>query len=115
MKIDSNLRILITGGTGSFGRNFLKYTLDKFPNIKRLIVFSRDELKQWEMEQEFPKSKYPQLRFFLGDIRDLPRLKLAMSGVEIVIHAAAMKHVPSAEYNPFEAIKTNIMGAQNVV
>jgi UDP-N-acetylglucosamine 4,6-dehydratase len=107
--------ILITGGTGSFGKTFVKSVLDHCPKIKRLVVFSRDELKQFEMQQEFPKDKYPALRFFIGDVRDPGRLSRAMEGIDTVVHAAALKQVPAAEYNPFEFIKTNIMGAQNVI
>lgn len=107
--------ILITGGTGSFGKAFVKSVLDYCPKIKRLVVFSRDELKQYEMQQEFPQEKYPALRFFIGDVRDPGRLSRAMEGIDTVVHAAALKQVPAAEYNPFEFIKTNIMGAQNVI
>ena len=107
--------ILITGGTGSFGKAFVKSVLDHCPKIKRLVVFSRDELKQYEMQQEFPQDKYPALRFFIGDVRDPSRLSRAMEGIDTVVHAAALKQVPAAEYNPFEFIKTNIMGAQNVI
>lgn len=107
--------ILVTGGTGSFGRTFIKTVLDHCPKIKRLVVFSRDELKQFDMQQEFPQEKYPALRFFIGDVRDPNRLSRAMEGVDTVVHAAALKQVPAAEYNPFEFIKTNIMGAQNVI
>ena len=107
--------ILITGGTGSFGKAFVKSVLDHCPKIKRLVVFSRDELKQYEMQQEFPQDKYPALRFFIGDVRDPGRLSRAMEGIDTVVHAAALKQVPAAEYNPFEFIKTNIMGAQNVI
>lgn len=107
--------ILITGGTGSFGRAFVKSVLDHCPKIKRLVVFSRDELKQYEMQQEFPQEKYPALRFFIGDVRDANRLSRAMEGIDTVVHAAALKQVPAAEYNPFEFIKTNIIGAQNVI
>lgn len=107
--------ILITGGTGSFGKAFVKSVLDHCPKIKRLVVFSRDELKQYEMQQEFPNNKYPALRFFIGDVRDPGRLSRAMEGIDTVVHAAALKQVPAAEYNPFEFIKTNIMGAQNVI
>ena len=107
--------ILVTGGTGSFGRTFIKTVLDHCPKIKRLVVFSRDELKQFDMQQEFPQEKYPALRFFIGDVRDPNRLSRAMEGIDTVVHAAALKQVPAAEYNPFEFIKTNIMGAQNVV
>jgi len=107
--------ILITGGTGSFGKAFVKSVLDNCPKIKRLVVFSRDELKQYEMQQEFSKEKYPALRFFIGDVRDQGRLSRALEGIDTVVHAAALKQVPAAEYNPFEFIKTNIIGAQNVI
>ena len=107
--------ILITGGTGSFGKAFVKTVLERYPDIKRLVVFSRDELKQFEMAQQFPESRYPALRYFIGDVRDEPRLRRALEGIEIVIHAAALKQVPAAEYNPFEFIKTNVLGAQNLV
>jgi len=107
--------ILITGGTGSFGRAFVRAVLDHCPKVKRLVVFSRDELKQYEMAQEFPESKYPALRFFIGDVRDLKRLSRALEGIDTVVHAAALKQVPAAEYNPFEFIQTNIMGAQNLI
>ena len=105
---------LITGGTGSFGKSFLKKLLVK-KNTGRIVIYSRDELKQSELQEMYPKSKYPYLRFFLGDVRDFERLKRAMIGVDFVIHAAALKQVPSTEYNPFEAVKTNILGAQNVI
>jgi len=106
--------ILITGGTGSFGKKYTKILLEKYkPN--KIIIFSRDELKQYEMEQEFSKSSHKCMRYFIGDVRDKERLKKAMNGVDFVIHAAALKHVPIAEYNPMECIKTNIMGAQNVI
>lgn len=107
--------ILITGGTGSFGKKFVKNVLDHCPKIRRLVVYSRDELKQFEMAQEFPESEYPALRFFIGDVRDKERLTRAMEGIDTVVHAAALKQVPAAEYNPFEFIKTNILGAQNVI
>jgi UDP-N-acetylglucosamine 4,6-dehydratase len=107
--------ILVTGGTGSFGKAFVRSVLDHCPKIKRLVVFSRDELKQFDMQQEFPQDKYPALRFFIGDVRDPNRLSRAMEGIDTVVHAAALKQVPAAEYNPFEFIKTNIMGAQNVI
>lgn len=107
--------ILVTGGTGSFGKEFIKTILTRYPEIARVVVFSRDELKQFEMEQEFPSSKYPQIRYFIGDVRDRDRLMRAMEGIDIVIHAAALKQVPAAEYNPFECIKTNVLGAQNVI
>jgi UDP-N-acetylglucosamine 4,6-dehydratase len=106
--------ILITGGTGSFGKEFIKSIIDKH-EYNRIVIYSRDEFKQYHMENEFPKSKYPHLRFFIGDVRDKDRLKRACSGINIIVHAAAMKHVPIAEYNPDEFIKTNIIGAQNVV
>tara|TARA_B100001121_G_scaffold308362_1_gene332205 strand:- start:613 stop:1611 length:999 start_codon:yes stop_codon:yes gene_type:complete len=110
----NNKIILITGGTGSFGKKFINVILDKY-DPKKVIVYSRDELKQYEMQQEFPEKKYPCLRYFIGDVRDSNRLKRGMEKVDIVIHAAAIKHVTAAEYNPFEAIKTNIIGAQNVI
>jgi UDP-N-acetylglucosamine 4,6-dehydratase len=107
--------ILVTGGTGSFGRAFVRRVLKDCPQIRRLVIFSRDELKQYEMSKEFPPSKFPMIRFFIGDIRDKERLKQAMSGVDTVVHAAALKQVPAAEYNPYEFVKTNILGTQNVV
>lgn len=106
--------ILITGGTGSFGKQYVRTILKKYqPN--RLIIYSRDELKQFEMEQEFSVSKYPCMRYFIGDVRDQSRLIAAMQNVDFVIHAAALKQVPAAEYNPMECIKTNIHGAENVI
>lgn len=107
--------ILITGGTGTLGKALTREILIRFPDIERLIIFSRDELKQFEMEQEFPIAKYPCIRYFLGDVRDLDRLRRALEGVDYVIHAAALKQVPAAEYNPTEFIKTNIIGAQNLI
>lgn len=107
--------LLITGGTGSLGKALTKHILSTNPEIRRLIIFSRDEQKQFQMAQEYPGTKYPQVRFFLGDVRDKERLIRAFKGVDYVIHAAAMKHVHLAEYNPEECIKTNIGGAQNVV
>ncbi len=107
--------ILITGGTGSFGKAFIKKIIQDYPNIERLVIFSRDELKQFEMAQIYTNEKYPQIRFFLGDMRDLSRLKLALKGIDVVVHAAALKQVVAAEYNPFEFIKTNIIGAQNLI
>ncbi len=107
--------ILVTGGTGSFGKKFVETVLNKYPEIKRLVVYSRDELKQFEMAQQFPDAKYNQLRYFIGDVRDKERLFRAFEGIDIVIHAAALKQVPACEYNPFEAVKTNIMGAQNII
>ena len=108
-------RILVTGGTGSFGQKFVKTMLSRFPGIERLVIYSRDELKQFEMSQDINADRYPQVRFFLGDVRDKARLLYALEGVDTVVHAAALKQVPAAEYNPFEAIKTNILGAQNVI
>lgn len=107
--------ILITGGTGSFGKMFVKTILERYPDVKRLVIYSRDELKQYEMAHDYPESKFPQVRFFIGDVRDLARLKRACEGIDVIIHSAALKHVPIAEYNPDEVIKTNIGGAQNVV
>jgi UDP-N-acetylglucosamine 4,6-dehydratase len=106
--------ILITGGTGSFGKKCTEIILKKY-KPKRLIIFSRDELKQYEMEQVFPMQEYPCMRYFIGDVRDTERLHRAFQGVDYIIHAAAMKQVPAAEYNPFEAIKTNVLGAQNII
>jgi UDP-N-acetylglucosamine 4,6-dehydratase len=107
--------VLITGGTGSLGKALVKSILANWPGIKRLIIFSRDEQKQFHMAQQYPNHLYPQVRFFVGDVRDFERVKRAFKGVDYVIHAAAMKHVPIAEYNPMECIKTNIMGAENVI
>lgn len=107
--------ILITGGTGSFGRAFVHTVLTRYPEIKRLVIYSRDELKQFEMTQDFPPENYQGLRYFIGDIRDEARLRRALQGIDIVVHAAALKQVPAAEYNPFECIKTNIIGAQNLI
>ena len=115
MKLTAESSLLITGGTGSFGKEFLKILLQKFPTLKRVVIYSRDELKQWEMQQKFPGAEYPQLRFFLGDVRDKDRLVTALNSIDIVIHAAALKQVPAAEYNPMEFIKTNVIGAENVV
>ncbi|MEW6074244.1 MAG: UDP-N-acetylglucosamine 4,6-dehydratase (inverting) [Planctomycetota bacterium] len=106
--------ILVTGGTGSFGRAFVREVLRRY-RPRRLVVFSRDEQKQYEMAQAFPKEEHPALRYFIGDVRDPGRLRRAMDGVDVVVHAAAMKHVPIAEYNPFECIRTNIGGAENVI
>jgi UDP-N-acetylglucosamine 4,6-dehydratase len=106
--------ILITGGTGSFGKQCTKVILEKY-KPKRLVIFSRDELKQFEMSQVYPDSKYDCIRYFIGDVRDKERLYRAFHDVDYVIHAAALKQVPAAEYNPFEAVKTNILGAQNVI
>ncbi len=110
-----NKTILITGGTGSLGKALTSHIFKCHPNIKKLVIFSRDEQKQFLMAQEFPENQFPQIRFFLGDVRDEKRLVRAFQGVDIVIHAAAMKHVHLAEYNPDECIKTNIGGAQNVI
>jgi UDP-N-acetylglucosamine 4,6-dehydratase (inverting) len=107
--------VLITGGTGSLGKALTKHLLTQHPDISRLVIFSRDEQKQFEMEQEFPVKKYPQLRYFIGDVRDYERLERAFSGIDYVIHAAAMKHVHIAEYNPDECVKTNVGGAENVI
>lgn len=107
--------LLVTGGTGSFGKKFVEIVLNKFPAIKRLIVYSRDELKQFEMSQVFPESRYPAIRYFIGDVRDSQRLTRACEGVDAIVHAAALKQVPAAEYNPMECIKTNIIGAENVI
>ncbi|HEY2069391.1 MAG TPA: UDP-N-acetylglucosamine 4,6-dehydratase (inverting) [Rhizomicrobium sp.] len=106
--------VLVTGGTGSFGKHFVKTVIEHY-KPRRLIIFSRDELKQYEMEQTFPMAQYPFLRFFIGDVRDRDRLEMAMRDVDYVIHAAALKQVPAAEYNPFECIRTNVLGAENVV
>jgi UDP-N-acetylglucosamine 4,6-dehydratase len=111
----NNKSILITGGTGSLGKALTFHILNKYPQVKRLVIFSRDEQKQFQMAQDYPESKYPQVRFFIGDVRDKDRLIRAFKGVDYVVHAAAMKHVPIAEYNPDECIKTNINGAQNVI
>jgi UDP-N-acetylglucosamine 4,6-dehydratase len=107
--------VLITGGTGSFGKKFVETILKRYPEVKRIVIYSRDELKQFELKQKYPESKYPQLRFFIGDVRDGGRLKRACEGVDVIIHAAAIKQVDTAEYNPEECIKTNIHGAQNVI
>ena len=107
--------ILITGGTGSFGKKFTERILTQFPKVKRLVILSRDELKQFEMSQTFSPEKYPAIRYFLGDVRDKERLVRAFEGIDIVIHAAALKQVPMAEYNPTEFIKTNVGGAENVI
>ncbi|KAB2914717.1 MAG: UDP-N-acetylglucosamine 4,6-dehydratase (inverting) [Bacteroidetes bacterium] len=110
-----NKSILITGGTGSLGKALTSHILNKCEGVKRLVIFSRDEQKQFEMAQQYPGHLYPQIRFFIGDVRDYERLKRAFKGIDYVIHAAAMKHVPIAEYNPMECVKTNIMGAENVI
>jgi len=110
----NNKAILITGGTGSFGKKFVETMINNY-KPKKIIIFSRDELKQYQMQHKWPESKEFGTRYFIGDVRDFPRLKMAMTKVDIVVHAVAMKHVPAAEYNPFEAVKTNILGAQNVI
>jgi UDP-N-acetylglucosamine 4,6-dehydratase/5-epimerase len=107
--------ILVTGGTGSFGQEFVRTVLNRYPGIERLVIYSRDELKQFDMMQRFSADNHPALRYFIGDVRDLDRLRRALEGIDTVIHAAALKQVPAAEYNPFECIKTNVLGAQNVI
>jgi len=107
--------VLITGGTGSFGKMFTKLILERYPLIKRLVIFSRDEQKHYQMGIEYPDTKYPMLRYFIGDVRDENRLISAFEGIDVIIHAAAMKHVHLAEYNPMECVKTNILGAENVI
>ncbi|NJL73985.1 MAG: UDP-N-acetylglucosamine 4,6-dehydratase (inverting) [Saprospiraceae bacterium] len=107
--------ILVTGGTGSFGKKFVETVLQEYPKVKRLVIYSRDELKQYEMNLIFSPQKYPAVRYFIGDIRDGDRFKRACEGIDIIVHAAALKQVPTAEYNPFECIKTNVLGAQNVI
>ena len=107
--------MLITGGTGSFGKALVKNLLDSNYNLRRIVIFSRDELKQWELAEKYPKENYPNLRFFLGDIRDKERLFSAFQDIDYVIHAAALKQVPAAEYNPMEFIKTNIIGTENII
>ena len=111
----NNKTILITGGTGSFGKKFVEKVLLKYKKLKKLIIYSRDELKQYEMQQLYPLFKYPNLRFFIGDVRDKDRLEFALNDVDYVVHAAALKQVPAAEYNPFEFISTNVIGANNIV
>ena len=111
----NNKAILVTGGTGSFGKKFVEMVYQRFPNVKRLVIYSRDELKQFEMSQTFPHSKYNSIRYFIGDVRDAERFKRACEGIDIIIHAAAMKQVPAAEYNPMECIKTNVLGAENII
>jgi UDP-N-acetylglucosamine 4,6-dehydratase (inverting) len=114
MSLDG-VSVLITGGTGSFGKAFVETALSRYPRIKRLVIFSRDELKQLEMSCRYGRDAFPSVRFFLGDIRDGARLRRALEGVDVVIHAAALKQVTAAEYNPFECIKTNVWGAQNLI
>lgn len=107
--------VLITGGTGSFGKKFIDTILTRYPEVKRIVIYSRDELKQSELKQKYPETYYPQLRFFIGDVRDGARLNRACEGVDVIIHAAAIKQVDTAEYNPDECVKTNVYGAQNVI
>lgn len=111
----SDKSILITGGTGSLGKALTRTIMERWPDIKRLVIFSRDEQKQFQMAQEYPVDKYPNIRFFIGDVRDFERVKRALKGIDSVIHAAAMKHVHIAEYNPMECVKTNILGAENII
>lgn len=107
--------ILITGGTGSLGKHLTKNILERYPNVRRLVIFSRDEQKQFEMAQTYSTAKYPAIRYFIGDVRDSHRLEKAFKDVDYIIHTAAMKHVPIAEYNPMECVKTNVLGAENVI
>lgn len=111
----SNKNVLITGGTGSFGKKFVETILSRYPTVNKIIIFSRDELKQSDLRQSYPENQFPQLRFFIGDVRDFNRLKRACEDVDIIIHAAAIKQVDTAEYNPTECIKTNIGGAENLI
>ena len=111
----NNKSVLITGGTGSFGKKFVETILRDYPNVKKIVIYSRDELKQFELKQKYPDKDYHQLRFFIGDVRDGERLKRACEGIDVIIHAAAIKQVDTAEYNPDECIKTNVHGAQNVI
>jgi len=107
--------VLITGGTGSFGKQFIKTILERYPQVKKIVIYSRDELKQFELRQKYPQSDFPQLRFFIGDVRDQNRMVQACEGVDVIIHAAAIKQVDTAEYNPTECIRTNVDGAENVI
>ncbi len=107
--------LLVTGGTGSFGKKFVETVIERYPDIQRLVVYSRDELKQFEMAQVFSPQKYPFMRYFIGDVRDLDRFKRACEGIDVIVHAAAIKQVTTAEYNPMECIKTNVNGAYNVI
>ena len=111
----NNKSVLITGGTGSFGKKFIETILERYPEVKKIIIYSRDELKQFELKQKYPHNNYPQLRFFIGDVRDKERLSQACEGVDVIIHAAAIKQVDTAEYNPTECIRTNVDGAENVI
>ena len=114
MESINNKSVLVTGGTGSFGKKFIETILNNY-KPKKILVYSRDELKQYEMQQVWPDNGNIPIRYFIGDIRDLSRLKMAMEDVEVVIHTVSLKQVPAAEYNPFEAVKTNVLGAQNVI
>ena len=114
MSLLDGASVLVTGGTGSFGQRFVRVALERY-TPRRVVVFSRDEFKQSQMQEALPRSRFPQVRFFIGDVRDRERLSRAFDGTELVIHAAALKQVPALEYNPFEAIKTNVLGAQNVI
>ena len=111
----NNKSVLITGGTGSFGKMFTKIILNKYPDVKKIVIYSRDELKQFELKQKYPPKDFPQLRFFIGDVRDRDRLNRACEGIDVIIHAAALKQVDTAELNPDECVKTNINGAENVI
>ncbi|EHW0693048.1 UDP-N-acetylglucosamine 4,6-dehydratase (inverting) [Vibrio parahaemolyticus] len=111
----NNKVVLITGGTGSFGKQFIKTILERYSGVKKIIIFSRDELKQFEIKQQYPQNDFPQLRFFIGDVRDRERMIQACEGVDVIIHAAAIKQVDTAEYNPTECIRTNVDGAENVI
>jgi UDP-N-acetylglucosamine 4,6-dehydratase (inverting) len=111
----SEKSMLVTGGTGSFGQALVRTILSRYRDVERLVVYSRDELKQFEMAQKFPPEEHKALRYFIGDVRDGTRLRRALEGIDIVVHAAALKQVPAAEYNPFECIKTNVLGAQNLI
>ena len=115
MSLKNYKSILVTGGTGSFGNAFVKTVLEQYPNIERLVIFSRDEMKQFLMSEVFSPQEHKCIRYFLGDIRDRDRVERALEGIDVVIHAAALKQVPAAEYNPFEFVKTNVLGAQNLV
>jgi len=111
----NNKSVLITGGTGSFGQKFIETILKRYPKVKKIAIYSRGELKQYQLQQKYPRDKFKQIRFFIGDVRDAARLKRACEGVDVIIHAAAIKQVDTAEYNPDECIKTNVQGAQNVI
>ena len=115
MSLKNYKSVLVTGGTGSFGNAFVKTVLEEYPNIERLVIFSRDEMKQYLMSERYSPQEHKCIRYFLGDIRDRDRIERALEGIDVVIHAAALKQVPAAEYNPFEFVKTNILGAQNLV